>query len=373
MYPRATAPGLRSPRRGGGRCDAGRTPAGAAGPHVHRRLRDPRQRVSEASRRWPVLSPGVRRGGPAPGSLLDDRHPPASGDPWGGRQARRAERRRVRSRRSMPAIRSARSRTSSRRRAWRRPSVELAFHGGAVGFFGYDLVRRVERLPDEPRRRPRHPRHRDDDHRPRRAVRPPEPIADARRAMSPGSRPTRSTTSTTKRSASCAKSRCGCPAPCRSAPRPDLRSRSGRSRAIRPGRTSSRRWSASASMCSPVTRSRWCRRSASPRGTTSTRSPSTGVFAPSTRRPTCSSWTSATSRSSARRPRCWCKVDDGAVETRPIAGTRPRGETLAEDQRAGRRAARRIPRNAPSTSCWWTSVATTSGGSRGRVPCGSRS
>ncbi len=30
------------------------------------------------------------------------------------------------------------------------PSIELAFHGGAVGFFGYDLVRRVERLPDVP-------------------------------------------------------------------------------------------------------------------------------------------------------------------------------------------------------------------------------
>jgi anthranilate synthase component I len=30
------------------------------------------------------------------------------------------------------------------------PSAELAFHGGAVGFFGYDLVRRVERLPDVP-------------------------------------------------------------------------------------------------------------------------------------------------------------------------------------------------------------------------------
>ncbi len=30
------------------------------------------------------------------------------------------------------------------------PQAELAFHGGAVGFFGYDLVRRVERLPDIP-------------------------------------------------------------------------------------------------------------------------------------------------------------------------------------------------------------------------------
>ena len=30
------------------------------------------------------------------------------------------------------------------------PAVDLAFHGGAVGFFGYDLVRRVERLPDVP-------------------------------------------------------------------------------------------------------------------------------------------------------------------------------------------------------------------------------
>ncbi len=31
-----------------------------------------------------------------------------------------------------------------------RPPTDLAFWGGAVGFFGYDLVRAVERLPDEP-------------------------------------------------------------------------------------------------------------------------------------------------------------------------------------------------------------------------------
>src|SRR5690606_17928539 len=30
------------------------------------------------------------------------------------------------------------------------PPEALAFWGGAVGFFGYDLVRTVERLPDEP-------------------------------------------------------------------------------------------------------------------------------------------------------------------------------------------------------------------------------
>jgi anthranilate synthase component 1 len=30
------------------------------------------------------------------------------------------------------------------------PEMELAFWGGAVGYFGYDLVRRVERLPGEP-------------------------------------------------------------------------------------------------------------------------------------------------------------------------------------------------------------------------------
>jgi anthranilate synthase component I len=30
------------------------------------------------------------------------------------------------------------------------PADPLAFYGGAVGFFGYDLVRTVERLPDEP-------------------------------------------------------------------------------------------------------------------------------------------------------------------------------------------------------------------------------
>src|SRR5690606_20616178 len=30
------------------------------------------------------------------------------------------------------------------------PAEPLAFWGGAVGYFGYDLVRTVERLPDEP-------------------------------------------------------------------------------------------------------------------------------------------------------------------------------------------------------------------------------
>ncbi len=43
----------------------------------------------------------------------------------------------------------------------------------------------------------------------------------------------------------------------------------------------------------------------------------------------------ATSRSSARRPRCWSCVEDGVIETHPIAGTRRR-RTRDEDGRARR-------------------------------------
>ena len=50
---------------------------------------------------------------------------------------------------------------------------------------------------------------------------------------------------------------------------------------------------------------------------------------------------SATSRSSAPRPRCWCGGATAASRRRPIAGTRPRGATDAEDDAPRGRAARR--------------------------------
>ena len=58
-------------------------------------------------------------------------------------------------------------------------------------------------------------------------------------------------------------------------------------------------------------------------------------------------------------PEVLVRLEDGRVEERPIAGTHPRGA----DRRGGRRAwptrCAPIPRSAPSTSCWWTSAATT--------------
>ncbi len=51
--------------------------------------------------------------------------------------------------------RSPRSRRCCARTA-RRSSPELPpFHGGVVGYLGYDVVREIERLPERPARRPR--------------------------------------------------------------------------------------------------------------------------------------------------------------------------------------------------------------------------
>ena len=63
-------------------------------------------------------------------------------------------------------------------------------------------------------------------------------------------------------------------------------------------------------------------------------------------------------------PEILVRVKDGKVTIRPIAGTRPRGATPAEDARS-RPSCSPTPRSGPSTSCWSTSAATTSAASRG--------
>jgi anthranilate synthase component 1 len=68
-------------------------------------------------------------------------------------------------------------------------------------------------------------------------------------------------------------------------------------------------------------------------------------------RPISTSSSSGTSRSSARRPRCWCSRTDGVVEVRPIAGTRPAGAGGG----ASPSAVWRRREGAPSTRCSWTS------------------
>ena len=47
-------------------------------------------------------------------------------------------------------------------------------------------------------------------------------------------------------------------------------------------------------------------------------------------------------------PEILVRVRDGEVTIRPIAGTRPRGTTAAEDEAQPRRACSPIPRSAPS-------------------------
>ena len=72
----------------------------------------------------------------------------------------------------------------------------------------------------------------------------------------------------------------------------------------------------------PATSTRSCSRSVSKPTSPPIRSPSTARCGTSTRRRTCISSGWATSRSSARRRRCWCASRASACETHPIAGTR---------------------------------------------------
>ena len=97
-------------------------------------------------------------------------------------------------------------------------------------------------------------------------------------------------------------------------------------------RATTSRWSRRPRTTSaPATSSRWCRASA---GAADFDLPPFALYRALRRtnpRPTCSTSTSAASRWSAPAPRSWCGVKDGTVTIRPIAGTRPRGATPAED------------------------------------------
>ena len=64
---------------------------------------------------------------------------------------------------------------------------------------------------------------------------------------------------------------------------------------------------------------------------------STAACAPSTPRPTCTSSSSATSRSPAPRPSRWSRSRAAASRARPIAGTSPRGRSEEEDRRLAER------------------------------------
>ena len=193
---------------------------------------------------------------------------------------------------AIPATRTRwRPRRSARTRLAPQPGLP-PFAGGAVGYFGYDLVRTVEPLgppnPD-PVGLPDmalmltdalvafdHLKHTIT------VVAMAGPRRDRRGAR--GARP-----------GPCSRRRARSPAPWRRPNgRPTCRASASR-------RTS--RGSSSTSM--RATPSRSCRRSAGARPSRRSRSRSTAACARSTRRRTCTSWTSSTSRSSAPRPsRC---------------------------------------------------------------------
>ena len=95
------------------------------------RRRSPRSSSCAGATRVPRLPAGVRRAGPARGALLVHRRAAAQG------------RALVAGRRRRP-LRAGRARSARYRQA---PFADLPpFAGGAVGFFGYDLVRTVEPL-----------------------------------------------------------------------------------------------------------------------------------------------------------------------------------------------------------------------------------
>ena len=178
------------------------------------------------------------------------------------------------------------------------PAEPLAFWGGAVGYFGYDMVRTVEHLPDVPH---------DDLGIPDMVMMLTGPVVlfdHLRRSTTiivpcevgdddPG--PAYQAAIDAIRAIK---------APFRTR-RPTGRPRSARSRATSDTTGSVPPWRPCVSTCTPATPSRWCRRSGSrpPWGWSPSRC--TAGFAPSTPRPTCSSSTAATCSWRAHHPRCW--------------------------------------------------------------------
>ena len=186
---RGTPPPLRrGPRRvsgpGRGARPGGPARPGVAGAQLHRRLRDPGERLPQAARRRAGLPTRVG-GARAPGPPLDDRRAPAGRHPRGRRPPGDHRPRRRRPGRWTPRTPSAPSRTRSTRSTWRPRPPSWPSPAARSGYFGYDLVRTVEHLPDQPPDDLGVPGPDRPDHRPRRGLRPSGPLADDRRALRP--------------------------------------------------------------------------------------------------------------------------------------------------------------------------------------------
>ena len=285
---------------------------------VHRRLPDAGLGVPEAARpdaaRRSCSSPPTRAGSAATRSSAFG-HARCCAGRW-----------------AIPAIPTRSPPTSCAASARRRCRTCRRSRAARSGMFAYDLVRTVEPL-GEPNPDPvGRARPGADAHRRAGRVRPPQAHDHGDRQRLRRRRPGRLLPPRAwRRSPRCAwrLARPGAaPIHGRTAPR----------RAARLSPTcrasSSRRWSrGSSSTSTPATPSRSCPRSAGRRRCRSRRSRSTAGCAPSTRARTCTSWTSATSRSPAPAPSRCITVTGRRVSTRPIAGTRPRGATAEEDRR----------------------------------------
>ena len=199
------------------RAGHGRPPRpGAAGPHLHRRLRDAGERLPQAARRRPGVPAGVGRAR-APGALLDDRRAAAGGDPRRRRGAGRDRRRR-----RDPA--AGRLGPVRRRRGRGRPGRHGAAARAARLLGRRRGVLRLRpgahrRAPAGPAaRRPRHPRPDRPHHRPGGGLRPHAPLADHRGALPGGATttPRRPTGARSRPSRSCKRPPVGPgPAPAR--------------------------------------------------------------------------------------------------------------------------------------------------------------